>query len=233
MYPSTIVSKLLAAAIVLVPLAVGASTAQTAHAAGESCAVSDVDYSVVSNLLIKDTQFGAADGLYPLGAGKVRVRYETAADGSPRTAKLMSYEVDNHLTVKASFALWSTKVVTESHTSVANSCEGAAKGQMSNKNDVVWRTAVDGYHSDGTLSCEGNVCGKFGAPSLGSSPLHETAPITFNPFHFDASGKSFSMDYTRLAHSDSPKQTTYLTLAGHETGRTCVTEPVTCQTASN
>jgi len=214
---------------VALAIAVGSGTSQAADADEDRCSVSDVDYAVAGNLLLRDTQFGAANGVYPLGAGKVRLRFETEADGRSREARLMSYDLESQFTVKASFALWSTKVVTRSHTSVADTCDGAARGTVRH-GDVVWDTKVDGYHSDGTLHCEGNVCGNFGAPPAGSSPLHEPpVAVTFKPFHFSPDGRTFSMDYAQVSHSDSPRQTAYLALAGREVKRSCVTQLVACQ----
>ena len=221
------VKRVFATVAVTAALAVGASTTQVADAE-EGCSVSDVDYAVVGNLLVRDTQFGAGNGTYPLGAGKVRLRLEHGANGAPGEAKLMSYELDNHLTVKASFALWSTKVVTDSRTTVASACDGAAKGTLQD-NDVIWNTQVGGYHSDGTMSCEGNVCGKFGAPPPGSSPIHESDAVTFKPFHFSPDGRTFAMDYTKVSHTDSPAQTSFVSLSGREVKRTCVTQQATCQ----
>lgn len=220
--------RFVAATGVLAAITIGAGTSQVADAE-EDCAVSDVDYSVVGRLLLKDTQFGAANGVYPLGSGKVRLRFEKGAHAQSQDAKLMSLEMDNHLTVKASFALWSTKVVTDSHTRVADSCDGAARGTVQN-GDVVWNTKVEGYRADGTLDCSGNVCGKFGAPPEGSSPLHEPpVAVTFRPFHFSPDGRTFSMEYAQVSHSDSPRQTAYLSLSGRETKRSCVTQMVACR----
>jgi hypothetical protein len=220
--------RLLTAAGVVATITVGAGSSSVADAEG-TCSVSDVDYAVVGRLLLKDTQFGAANGVYPLGAGKVRLRYETGPDGAPHEAKLMSYELDNHLTVKASFALWSTKVVTDSRTVVADECDGAAKGTVQD-GSIVWNTKVDGYQSDGTLDCSGNVCGKFGAPPPGSSALHEPATaVTFKPFHFNPDGRTFSMEYSQVSRSESPRRTAYLALSGREMKRTCVTQVVACQ----
>ena len=217
------------AAGVVAAITVGAGGSHVADADEPTCSVADVDYAVAGSLLLKDTQFGAADGVYPLGAGKVRLRFETAQSGGGREARLMSYELDNHLTVNASFALWSTKVVTESRTRVANECDGAAKGTVRH-GDVVWSTKVDGYQSDGTLHCEGNVCGKFGAPPAGSSPLHEAPEsVSFKPFHFNPDGRTFSMEYSQVSHSESPRRTAYLALSGRETKRTCVTAVTSCQ----
>jgi hypothetical protein len=229
MYRIPMVQRFVTAAGVVAAIAVGAGGTHVADADEPTCSVSDVDYSVVGSLLLRDTQFGAANGTYPLGAGKIRLRFKAPEGGGPHEARLMSYELDNHLTVNASFALWSTKVVTDSHTRVANDCDGAAKGTVSN-GDVVWSTKVDGYQSDGTLNCEGNVCGKFGAPPTGSSALHEPPEsVSFKPFHFNPDGHTFTMDYAKVSHSDSPKRTAYLALSGRETHRTCVTTVTSCE----
>jgi len=207
-------------------VALGASSARVADAA-EACAVSDVDYTTVGNLLIKDTQFGAADGVYPLGTGRVRVRFESRPNGEPVEARLMDYELDNHLSVAASFAFWWTKVETHSRTAVADACQGVSQGELTH-GDVVWSTPVTGYRSDGTIDCEGNVCGKFGAPPPGASPLHEVDTVVFRPFHFSPDGKTFTMAYTKVSHSDSPKQTNYVSLSGRETRRACVQRSPAC-----
>jgi hypothetical protein len=207
-------------------LAVAFLPTQAAAADDDPCSVSDVDYAVNGSLQIKDTQFGAADGNYPLGSGKARVRFEHGRDGTT-TTRLMSYDLDSRFTVKASFALWNTTVVTASHTKIDKSCEGASTGVL-NGGDVVWSTPIDDYHSDGTIACEGNVCGKFGAPALGSTPLHESQKVLFRPFHFGPDGKTFTMVGAKVSHSDSPKQTTYLSLSGREVSRACVATPHSC-----
>jgi hypothetical protein len=196
--------------------------------ADDNCAVSDVTYSVVTSFLLRDTEFGAGTGVRPLGAGKLVLRYERAADGSSTRVKVMSYEVDNHMIVNANVAMWSTRVVTDSHTSVLPACDGNATGSMSGEG-IVWNSAVRGYHSDGTLQCAGNACGKFGAPPVGTSPLHETQVFTWKPFRFNSDGHAFTMEYTKVAHSDSPKHTDYLALSGREVGRVCVARPATCR----
>jgi hypothetical protein len=191
------------------------------------CAVTDVDYTVVASLLLKDTEFGAGNGVRPLGSGKLRIRFVQPADGSPVQAKLMSYKLDNHLTVNASFGPWKTQVITESTTTVASGCNGATQGSLVN-GDLVWKTPVAGYHSDGTLNCSGNVCGKFGSPPPGISPLHETQAFTFKPFRFSPDRATFSMEYTQVARSTSPKHTTYVSLSGREVARTCVAAAPPC-----
>jgi hypothetical protein len=199
---------------------VATGTSNVAAATDESCAVTDIDYAIAGNLLVKDTQFGAANGVYPLGAGKMRVRFESGPDGVH--AKLLSYQLDNHLTIKASVAFWWTKVETRSRTVASNAGGAAARGELKGS-DVVWSTAVAGYHSDGSIDCEGNVCGKYGAPPPGESELHESSEdVVFQPLHFAPDGKTFTMNFSKVSHSESPKQTTFVGLSGRETKRVCV-----------
>ena len=74
-------------------------------------------------------------------------------------------------------------------------------------------------------ACSGSMCGKFGAPPSGTSPIDD-APVgvTFKPFAFSPDRSTFTMPYTLLNKSTSPSQTTYLALAGRRVGQTCATE---------
>jgi hypothetical protein len=203
----------------------GMPNSPAAAAEDGGCSAWDVDYAIVGSLLLKDTKFGAANGVYPQGTGTLRLHVEAGAPRAPRQVRLMSYEFDSRFTVKASFAVWSTTVLTASHTHVAVSCGGAARGTFTH-GAVVWNSGVAGFQSEGTLQCDGNVCGSFGAPPAGSSPLHEPpATVAFKPFRFTPDEHTFSMEYAQISHSDSPRQTAYLALAGRETRRACVSLP--------
>jgi hypothetical protein len=199
-----------------------ASTSETAAAAEDNaCPVSDVEYAVSANVMVTNTPFGAANGLYSLGSGKIRLRVQ----GQPHeaeTVKLMSYELQNRLTVEAKVAMVSTKVVTTSRTSTAGDvCDGSAQGTLRD-GTLTWSTKVKGYHSDGTMECSGSMCGKFGAPPKGTSPLHDVPPgLTFNAFTFSPDHATFTMPYTLVSKSDSPSQTTYLTLSGRRVNEWC------------
>jgi hypothetical protein len=141
---------------------------------------------------------------------------------------MMSYELANRLTVEAKVAMLSTKVVTESQTAAKNACEGSAQGTL-HDGTLTWNTNVTGYHSDGTMECSGSMCGKFGAPPRGTSPLHETpAAIHFKPFTFSPDRSTFTMGYTLVSKSDAPKQTTYLALSGRRVKQACTTEASVC-----
>lgn len=195
--------------------AIGSGNAPKAMAA-DACPVSDVEYSVVSSVAVRGTTFGAANGVYPLGVGKVVLRFDRDA------VKLLSYDMSNHLTVKAKVAMLSTTVVTTSlTTTAANRCGGSARGTM-HEGTLDWGSNVTGYHSDGTQECSGSMCGKFGAPPYGASPFHDApATITFNAFHFSADRSTFSMEYMLVSKSASPRQTTYMALAGRRVKEAC------------
>ena len=201
--------------------ALAAETGQPAGAAEEdACAVSDVEYNVVASVVIKNTVFGAANGVYPMGAGKITLRI--AEHAGLGTVKLMSYELTNRLTVDARVAMFSTMVVTASHTSAAHDvCEGSAQGTLNN-GTLTWNSKISGYHSDGTMECSGSMCGKFGAPPGGTSPFHDTPKVMrFSPFSFRPDRSTFTMPYMLVSKSDSPKQTTYLALSGRLVKHAC------------
>jgi hypothetical protein len=212
----------LAVATAVVSLgAVVAGTGQPAGAAeGDACPVSDVEYNVVANIFIKNTVFGAANGVYSLGSGKMTLRI--AAQPGHEAVKLMSYELVNRLTVDAKVAMLSTTVVTASHTSAArDACDGSAQGTL-HDSTLTWNSKVSGYHSDGTMDCSGSMCGKFGAPPKGVSPFHD-APLAlrFSPFSFSPDRSTFTMPYTFVSKSDSPKEATYLALSGRRVTQLC------------
>jgi hypothetical protein len=211
-------------------LAVALSPAHSA-AAGEpanTCPTYDVDYAVTGALRLKGTPLGAADGTYPLGNGTMKLRF-FGSDPAPRAVRLLAYSLDNRFTVNAKTALWSTRVMTQSRTSVGaggSTCDGAARGALDGQS-LQWLSKVAGYRSDGTLTCQGSMCGKFGAPPAGTSPLHAgPAAVSFSPFTFSADRQTFTMPYSIVEQTS--ERTSYLALSGRETSRACVIRP-TCQ----
>ena len=198
-------------------------------AADDECAIQDTDYDVLANIVIRDTPFGAANGTYYLGAGKMTLRAERHA--GPRAVRLTAYDLSNHLTVLAKVAMVSTKVVTVSQTSSAHGLCDGARGTLDGST-LTWDTPVFGYHSDGTLECSGNMCGSFGAPPKGISPFHDTpTALRFGPLTFSTDGSTFTMPYTFVSKSSSPRQTTYLALSGRRTHARCAPAGATCPAA--
>jgi hypothetical protein len=139
---------------------------------------------------------------------------------------MMSYTLYNRSRVDAKAAFWDATVLTRSQTSVAAACEGAAQGVLDGKS-LRWGSKVAGYRSDGTLTCTGSMCGKFGAPPPGTTPLHEgPLAVEFRPFAFSEDRKTFTMPYTLVDRT--PDRAAYLALGGREVGRTCVKAKPTC-----
>jgi hypothetical protein len=227
MVPRTLLPRFLVVTAAATVAAVIAGTAEPAAAADlDACPVSDVEYNVAANIRITDTPFGAADGVYSMGSGKVKLRVE--AQPGHEAVKMMSYDLVNRLTVEAKVAMLSTKVVTESKTATDhNACDGSAQGTL-HDGKLTWSSGVSGYHSDGTMECSGAMCGKFGAPPRGTSPWHETqSSLKFSPFTFSPDGSTFTMAYTLVSKSDAPKQTTYLALSGRRVKQSCAAPAAT------
>jgi len=207
-----------------------ALTAGVSAAAGPAddagCLASDVEYHVVASVLVRDTLFGAGDGVYPLGSGTLKLRLQEHAGGEG--VKLVNYVLDGQLTVEAKVAFFSTKVVTESRASTGvATCEGHADGTL-HGDTLTWTTPVADYRSEGSITCSGNMCGRFGAPPRGRSPIPDApAAMRFSAFTFSPDRATFTMPYTLVSRSTSPRQSTYLALSGRRVTRACVTATAT------
>jgi hypothetical protein len=226
MFPA---KRLFCVAVAAIPITSAVFVAGTIPSVGAAeegaCPVSDVEYNVVTSVVIKNTVFGAANGVYPMGSGKITLRI--AEQAGLASVKLMSYELANRLTVDARVAMLSTKVVTASHTSTAHdACAGSAQGTL-HDGTLTWNSKVSGYRSDGTMECSGSMCGKFGAPPGGTSPFHDAPPaMKFSPFSFSPDRATFTMPYILASKSDSPRQTTYLALSGRRAKQSCAAPQV-------
>jgi hypothetical protein len=79
------------------------------------------------------------------------------------------------------------------------------------------------YRTDGTTTCDGSLCGKFGAPPPGVSEVHiGPRSVQLASFRFAPGMKTFSMAQVQTSHADSPSQTTSEAISGREVKRTCV-----------
>jgi hypothetical protein len=210
--------------VVVALASLGLATTLVAHSASGSnepaCAATDSDYAVVAHVVVRNTAFGAANGEYLLGSGTMRLHAEGGRD--PWRVTLTAFELLNHLTVAVRAAVVSGQIVTLSRTSVTHDASGSSAQGSLRGGVLTWTTPVTGYRSDGTMECSGSMCGKFGAPPKGASPFHDVPPtVAFNPFTFSADGGTFTMPYALLSKADSPRQTTYLSLAGRLVRRVC------------
>jgi hypothetical protein len=202
-----------------------ALAASKAHAddAPAACAVWDVEYTLAANVQLSDTAFGAGDGTHKIGPGRMVLRVESPTEKLAGHVRMIFYDMKDGFTVVAKALFWATTVQNNTHTTATPAANGAiAEGTLGDKT-LVWSTPVNGMRTDGSLHCEGSFCGKFGAPPEGTSDVHTTPhAVTFSSFEFDAEKKTFTMASSIVSKSESPSQTSRITLAGREVKRTCV-----------
>ena len=212
------------------PVAAGAALAllaialaPTARAQAGACAAWQIEYALAGNLCLEDTPFGQGDGVYAVGPGRAVVRFEDR-DGQPGgAATLRSYELREHFTVTSKALLWTTTVVTDATTRAGPEQGGVIATGVLRRTTLEWSTPVVGYRTDGTLTCEGQLCGKFGAPPPGRSELHiGPAQVTFGSFELARDLQTFAMASTLVSKTDAPRQTAHLALSGRETSRQCI-----------
>jgi hypothetical protein len=210
----------LAAALLLgLGLVLGAEQAPAQPDQQATCDVYDVTYSLSGNLQLADTPMGAGNGVYAVGPGKMVLRI----DRRNGQVKMVSYSLPERFEIQTTKVFWTTHVDTDANAvaKAHQTCGPVAMGTLQG-HTISWTTKIDGLRTDGTLTCRGSMCGKFGAPPPGSSPLH-VGPndVSFQPFQFGADGKTFSMASTYVSTTDSPKQTAYLAFSGRELRRAC------------
>jgi hypothetical protein len=209
------------ACLVAASLLVGSSgsTRHDGEAAAAECDAWQVEYSVSGNLQLSDTPMGAGNGTYLVGPGRMVLRFERSG-----AAQLVSYEMPERFGIEAKKVFWTTHVNTDAlaraTAATPGPCGHAATGAMKGST-LVWSSKLD-FRTDGTLECKGSMCGKFGAPAPGSSPLHiGPSPVMLEPLQFGPDGKTFTMASTFVSKTESPKQTAYLSLSGREARRSC------------
>jgi hypothetical protein len=203
------------------PAPAGEPTERTGLTEDGRCAAWDVTYAAVGNLQLSDTPMGAANGTYPVGPGKIVLRQDAR---SGRVA-LLAFELPERLGIESTRVFWTTHVdmdaTARAPASTPDACNPAAEGAMQGRR-IVWSTRLRGFRTDGTLVCRGSMCGKFGAPPAGSSPLvigpHD---VELQPFEFGGDGRTFTMASAFVSKTDSPKQTAHLSISARETRRVC------------
>ena len=208
--------------LVIAAIAVVASPhVAAAEPSQADCRVTDVVYDLNANLRITDTTMGAGDGTYTVGPGRVVLRFDYRS-GRPQV-RFLAYDLRQSFTVVARALLWTTRVTTDVKMHAASGAalaEGTLEGHT-----VQWSGRANGVRSDGTLTCDGSMCGKFGAPPSGPSEVHiGPTTVELKPFQFDRDMKSFTMAFAIISESSSPKQRTWMSIAGREVKRACVTE---------
>ena len=192
----------------------------------QPCGAWEVEYVLSANLQLSDTPMGKRDGVYPVGPGRVALRFEDR-DGQPAGRVTMTvYEMRENFTITTRALFWYATVATDATTrATPGTCGVVAEGTLTGSK-VGWSTPLRGYRTDGTITCDGSLCGKFGAPPLGRSELHiGPGPVQLSSFDFARDLKTFTMQNTFVSKTDTPMQTAHVALAGRELRRACV--PVT------
>lgn len=195
-----------------------------AQAGGDaSCVNYTAEYALAARLRLEDTPFGAGDGVYDVGPGRMKLRfYAPAKPGTPARVELLQYEMREHFVVKSRVLFFAAKVTTATDTRATPGPSGVAAIGSFTGRQLEWSTPVQGYRTDGTLVCEGSGCGMAGAPRKGKSELHiGPGAVRLGKLSFDADLGTMKMDFTRVSHTDSPKQTAFITFAGRRMKRDC------------
>lgn len=210
------------AIVTLVVMAALAPLADERNARAEEpppCPVVDVEYALAANLELTDTPMGQGNGVYAIGPGTAVVRY------AGNDAKLAAYRMREAFRVDATAVFWKTHVTTDSWTTVAADACGVVANASLGGRTLTWNSDVKA-RTDGTVTCDGSLCGKFGAPPPGTTPLHIALhDVHFRPWAFSADMKTFAMPRTWISQSEMPKQTGFIFVSGREVRRTCVQPP--------
>jgi len=188
-----------------------------------ACGAWDVEYLLAANVQLSDTAMGAGDGVHRIGPGRLVLRVEAQGEKLGGRVRMLFYDMKDGFTVDAKALFWETVVKNNTHTSATPDAAGTIAEGTLGERSLRWETPVNGLRTDGTVTCEGSFCGRFGAPPTGTSDVHYPPhPVTFSPFEFDAEKKTFTMAYSIVSKSETPRQTSRITLAGREARRTCV-----------
>jgi hypothetical protein len=184
----------------------------------ESCDAVDVEYATAAKLKVTDTPLGAGDGVYRIGPGHIQLRFER---GRSSAVHMLAYELPQHFTVVSNVLFWKTTVTTHAESRAVPTRGAIADGRLDG-HTLRWSGPAVGFRSDGTITCDGGMCGQFGAPGPGTTDLH-VGPntIDFRPFEFDADMRTFSMPFALVSESSSPKQRSFLAIGAREVRRAC------------
>jgi len=122
------------------------------------------------------------------------------------------------------FEAWYSAPRIERRTCSRSACRHDDRGQRLD------RVPLPSAASCETIDVEYAVVGRlrvtgtlFGAPPKGTSPVH-VGPnaVELEPFAFDVDLTTFTMPYTLVSETETPKQRSFVALSGRATQRTCV-----------
>jgi hypothetical protein len=191
------------------------------------CKAWQIDYTLAATLTLSDTPMGAGDGEYAIGPGQMTLRFEDKGGKPGGRAQMLAYKMRDHFTVVSRALFLKTTVTTDARTRVTPVAGVAAEGRLEGGR-LDWTTKVRGYRTDGYLTCEGALCGKFGAPPAGRSELRiGPGDVQFSALQLSADLKRFTMPSTFVAKTKTPKQTAHVELRGREARRRAIACPST------
>ena len=185
-----------------------------------TCAQWELEYSITGTLRITGTATGAGDGTFPVGPGTLVLRIDTRTAGVSLTA----FQLHERFSIHPTAMMWNAVIVTDVAARAQSDGAGpVAVGSRTGDGVVRWAGPLNAYRSDGVLSCDGSLCGKFGAPPAGRNDLHQVSrTVKLQPLRFDRDGQVFRMEAALVSSSESPHQRTYLALAGRRTAKRCI-----------
>jgi len=190
--------------------------------APSDCSRREIEYALSGRVRLTDTPFGAGNGVYDVGPGRLVLRVVAVPDTpSSFNVELIDYRMQSRFTVRSKVLFWSAKVLTQSQSRVASGTAG--RGTLSGTK-LTWTTPIQGYRVDGTIICDGSGCGMSGVPPDGESSLRiGPEPVRFAPFVFgDRDLETFKMSFAKLTHTEQPRQTSHLAIAGRKMKERCV-----------
>jgi hypothetical protein len=166
---------------------------------------------------------GAGDGVHAVGPGTLVLRFDEEDGQKPGHVELRSFEILQHFSLEPKSFVMSAQIVTHAMAHAAADASGVIAVGTVAGDAIRWDTPMRGYHTDGTLACDGSLCGNFGAPPAGKSPIH-TPPRTVQlpGLRFKESGLTFQMPPTLVSQDTSPPQKGYLALSGRAKSWVCV-----------
>jgi hypothetical protein len=189
----------------------------------------EIDYTLGAGtrVRISNTIMGAGDGEYDVGPGRVRLRLPATA-GRPVAgpAELLALEVTLDFTVVSRVAGFETRATTKAKSALTPDGAGVVARGTFDGQRLTLKEPARGYRSRGTIHCEGALCGRFGAPPRGDSPVAVGPyPVELAPFALTDGARSLTLEYSQVAQDEHPRQTTALRVVGRESKRRCVALP--------
>jgi len=216
-------ARLVGAILFVASAALGTDDADAEQA--PPCTTWESEYALVGTVHLTDTPFGKGNGAHKVGPGRIVLRFQPEGRVS-----ILSYSMRQAFSIDVTAFGATVKVDVVTMTRAAPDACGIAGEGLVKDEKVEWTTNVRELRTDGTLTCSGRFCGRYGVPEPGPRPIQIGPNDTrVRPFEFTEGWKTFIMPFTLATKTESPKQTSFLALTGREVRRTCVTPPAPCK----